>query len=170
MKEKTRYETEVKIRIDRAKLEEMTKFLGTAEYFNQRNVFYQTGSSFIRLRREKGNTVVTYKGPRQDDRFGSREELEFSLEGEEKCDLLVTMFEKMGITKTLRYEKRRAEYNFGPCKICLDDTSKGNFVEIESSYNDNIEKTMAFFGLKEKDIEKRSYLDLFKEVCDGETK
>jgi len=156
-------ETEVKIKVDDSKLEEMTSFLGNPEFFDQTNIFYQVGNGFLRLRREKGKAIITYKGERIEDKFGSREEIELSLEGEEQIDVLRKMFGKMGMNETLYYHKKRAQFDFGLCKIFLDRTSKGCFVEIEANYDKNIEKAMAFFGLEEKDIEKRSYFEMFRQ-------
>ncbi len=160
-------ETEVKIRVDSIKLEEITGFLGRPKYFNQTNLIYQNSHGFLRLRKEKGNTVVTYKGFRMNDKFGSREEIELSLAGEEQFELLRLMLEKMGMAETLYYDKERAEFNFGLCKVFLDSTAKGDFVEIEARDTRDIEKAMAFFGLKQKDIEKRSYLELLRQENEG---
>jgi len=156
-------ETEVKVRVDDTKLEEMTSFLGNPEYFNQINLFYQNGGGFLRLRQEKGKTVITYKGERRDDKFGSREEIELLLEGEEQVEVLRKIFEKMGMNETLYYEKNRAQFDFGRCKIFLDLTPKGSFVEIEAKYPRDIEKAMRFFGLEDKNIEKRSYLEILRD-------
>jgi len=155
-------ETEVKIKINNSKLEEMTYFLGNPEFFDQTNIFYQVGNGFLRLRREKGRTIITYKGEKIEDKFGSREEIELSLGGEEQIDVLRKIFGKIGMNETLYYHKTRAQFDFGRCKIFLDRTTKGNFIEIEAKYERDIEKAMRFFGLEEKDIEKRSYLEMLK--------
>ena len=155
-------ETEVKIKVNDSKLEEITSFLGNPEYFNQTNLIYQNGTGFLRLRQEKGKTVITYKGERIKDKFGSREEIELSLEGEKQFDVLRKMFGKIGMNETLYYDKNRAKFNFRRCKVFLDCTQKGYFVEIEAVYPQDIEKAMRFFGLEDKDIEKRSYLEILK--------
>jgi len=159
-------ETEVKIKVDSSKLEQITAFLGKPEYFTQTNIIYSNGKGILRLRAEKGNTVVTYKGPRMNDEFGSREEIEVSFEGDEKFHSLRLMLEKIGLTETLCYNKNRAEFDFRHCKICLDSTSKGDFIEIEAKYSKDIKKAMAFFNLNTRDIEKRSYLELLG--CTGD--
>jgi len=155
-------ETEVKIRVKENKLEGIASFFGNPEYFNQTNLIYQNRAGFLRLRQEKGNTVITYKGERIKDKFGSREEIEISLEGEEQFKVLRKIFGKIGMNETLYYDKNRAQFNFGQCRIFLDCTQKGYFVEIEAKNSKNIEKAMTFFGLEEKDIEKRSYQEILK--------
>jgi predicted adenylyl cyclase CyaB len=156
-------EQEVKIKIDEDKKREITAFLGKPDYFNQINLIYRNNDGFLRLRKEKGNTVITYKGPRRDEILGCREELEVSLPGEEAFSTFKEILGRMGMNNPFFYEKWRAEYSLASCKVCLDSTKVGDFVEIESHYSNRIEKLMQMFGLREEDIEKRNYLELLLE-------
>lgn len=157
-------EREVKIRVDSVKLEEITGFLRNPEYFSQENIIYQNSVGFLRLRKEKGHAVITYKGPRRNDKVGSREETEISVQGEDNFKVLRQIFEKMGLAETFYYNKLRACFDFGPCSICLDQVRGGDYIEIEGRCERDIVKAMKFFNLNEKDIEKRSY----QEILGGE--
>jgi len=150
-------ETEVKIKVDNKKVKEIIKFLGDPKYFNQTNLIYQNCNGFLRLRKEKGNTIITSKGERKDDKFGSREEIEFSIKGEKGFSILRKILEKIGLKETFYYYKKRACFEFGLCLICLDCVTNGTYLEIESKSNEDISRTINFFDLYEKDIERRAY-------------
>lgn len=150
-------ETEVKIKINEQKVKEIIKFLGNPEYFNQTNLIYQNCNGFLRLRKEKGNTIITSKGKRKDDKFGSREEIEFSIQGEKAFNILRQILKKIGLEETFYYDKKRACFEFGLCLICLDLVANGTYLEIEAKSNEDISRTIDFFDLDKKDIERRAY-------------
>jgi adenylate cyclase class 2 len=73
--------------------------------------------------------VVTMKGPLQAGPFKSREELEFSVDDVEAAK---TVFERLGYSLELSFEKRRESWTLDGCKIELDEMPIfGTFVEIE---------------------------------------
>ena len=155
-------EREAKIRLDNKKLKEITDFLGQPDYFEQTNIIYPMDEGFLRLRKEKNQTIVTYKGERRGDKLGSRREYEFNLDINQ-FPVLKDVFEKIGLEESLYFTKKRAVYDFGPCKLFIDHIPSQTYLEIEGEYEQDILKTMNFFGFSEKDIEKRSYFEIMKE-------
>ena len=69
-------ETEVKIKITDDELEQVISILGNAEFVFQKNIVYKIPKGYLRVRFEDKIAILTYKGERKNDLFGSREELE----------------------------------------------------------------------------------------------
>jgi|TARA_B100002003_G_scaffold248004_1_gene280708 predicted adenylyl cyclase CyaB len=155
-------ETEVKIKISDEKLEEITSLMGSPDYFEQTNVIYAMPVGFLRLRKEKNKTIITYKGAPLDDRFHSRQEYESDL-GLEQFPVLKDILGNIGLEETLSFTKKRAEFSLGHCKLFIDHIEGGIYFEIEAKYERDIPKAMSFFGLKEEDIEKRSYFQILQD-------
>src|SRR4051794_25938826 len=61
--------------------------------------------------------VITHKGPQQPGAFKNREETE--LEVPDAADAL-RLLEKLGLRRTLSFEKRRETWKLGGCKVGLD--------------------------------------------------
>jgi predicted adenylyl cyclase CyaB len=154
-------EREVKINMGCKKLKQLTSILGTPNYFQQTNIIYDLPEGFLRLRKEKNNTVITYKSERINDKFGSREELEFELE-ENQFPIIRQIFEMMGLKETLHFNKKRAEYKTDYSKLFIDHMPTGIYLEIEAESDEYITHTMKKLGFDEKDIEKKSYFELMQ--------
>ena len=94
----------------------------------------------LRLRREGGRTLVTFKGPPQpvgptgpqDPPYTMklREEHETAVDDGEALERVL---EGLGLIPAFRYEKYREEYAGPDVIIAIDETPVGTFVEIEGS-------------------------------------
>ena len=82
----------------------------------------------LRVRTESGKSLMTFKGPVQPSRMKLREEHETVVgDGE----VLLRVFEELGLHVWFRYEKYREEYAAEDVTIAADETPIGTFVEIE---------------------------------------
>src|SRR4051812_1610149 len=66
----------------------------------------------------KEHHVVTMKGPRQQGKFKTREEVEFETDDFEATALVFT---KLGYPLELMFEKRRESWKLDDCKVELDE-------------------------------------------------
>ncbi len=84
----------------------------------------------LRVRVENGKSRLTYKGPVQPSAMKLREEIETVVgDGE----ILLRVFEELGMHVWFRYEKFREEFAHEDVIIAVDETPVGVFVEIEGS-------------------------------------
>lgn len=110
--------------------------------------------SVLRLRTFDGRGIFTLKGPKLKSKFKKRIEVETEVDPK----AVRTMLQLLGFKVVARYEKKREEFKLGPAHVTLDNLGKfGWFVEVEAPEN-QIEKTAAKLGLKER--EERSYLEM----------
>ena len=85
--------------------------------------------STLRLRRARGEAILTYKGPaRFEGGLKKREERETRVSDAAQTEAIL---QGLGFTRKFRYEKRREEWRLQECLIALDETPIGRFVEIE---------------------------------------
>ena len=82
----------------------------------------------IRIRTEAGRSLVTFKGPAQPSAMKLREEIE-TVVGDGQ--VLLTVFEQLGLKVWFRYEKYREEFAADDVTVALDETPVGTYVEIE---------------------------------------
>ena len=82
----------------------------------------------LRVRVENGKSRVTFKGPVQPSKMKLREEHE-TLVGD--GEVLLTIFEELGLHVWFRYEKYREEFSHEDVIVAIDETPVGVFVEIE---------------------------------------
>jgi adenylate cyclase class 2 len=82
----------------------------------------------LRVRVENGKSRVTFKGPVQPAAMKLREELE-TLIGD--GEVLLRVFEELGLHVWFRYEKYREEFSHEDVIVAIDETPVGVFVEIE---------------------------------------
>jgi adenylate cyclase class 2 len=88
-----------------------------------------TDGSMLRLRQHGGRNLLTLKGPvSYRGVIKVREELEV-----EFSDLsrMVEIFDSLGFSVIMKYEKDREEWLFEEYSVVLDHTPMGNFVEVE---------------------------------------
>ena len=84
----------------------------------------------LRVRVENGKSRLTFKGPVQPSAMKLREEVETVVgDGE----ILLRVFEEIGLHVWFRYEKYREEYAHEDVIVAVDETPVGVFVEIEGS-------------------------------------
>lgn len=82
----------------------------------------------LRVRVENGKSRVTFKGPVQPSAMKVREEQE-TLIGD--GEVLLRVFEELGLHVWFRYEKYREEFSHEDVTVAIDETPVGVFVEIE---------------------------------------
>jgi adenylate cyclase, class 2 len=84
----------------------------------------------LRVRRENGKSRITFKGPVQPSAMKLREELE-TVVGD--GDVLLRVFEELGLHIWFRYEKYREEFAHEDVIVAIDETPVGVYIEIEGS-------------------------------------
>lgn len=113
----------------------------------------------LRLRREGGHTLLTFKGPVRPGAMKERDEHETLVAD---GDVLLAIFGELGLRPWFRYEKYREEFAAEDVVIAIDETPIGVFVEIEGS-EAHIERTAAALGKTRGDYVTHSYRELFLE-------
>ncbi|MDQ3214251.1 MAG: class IV adenylate cyclase [Acidobacteriota bacterium] len=111
----------------------------------------------LRIRMESGKSRVTIKGPVQPSVMKLREEFE-TLVGD--GEVLLRIFEELGLRIWFRYEKYREEFSREDVIIAVDETPVGVYVEIEGSER-GIAATAAALGRTPGDYIVDSYRALF---------
>ncbi len=119
----------------------------------------------LRLRRDVHN-LLTYKGVSSDD-HGARSRVEIQTQ---VADFEATrrLFEALGYSVIMTYEKYRCEYEVDEGRISMDEMPYGNFVEIEAESAEKIQQLCQFLSL---DWSKRvfySYAELFSLIKDAD--
>ena len=105
----------------------------------------------LRLRSDsKGGrdlSILTYKGPKEQDDYKRRVELETEVSDAEAMELLLG---SLGYVKALAFNKRRRLWELQGCEVALDELPLlGAFVEIEGPDSDTIAKVQASLGLSD---------------------
>jgi adenylate cyclase, class 2 len=119
--------------------------------------------SALRIRMENGKSRITFKGPVQPSVMKAREELETVVgDGE----MLLRVFEELGLSVWFRYEKYREEFSHEDVIIAVDETPVGVYVEIEGSEH-GIEAAAAALGRTPSDYIVDSYRGLFLQQRDA---
>lgn len=111
----------------------------------------------LRVRMECGKSRVTFKGPVQPSAVKTREEVETVVgDGE----VLLRVFEELGLHVWFRYEKYREEYAHEDVIVAIDETPVGVFVELEGG-EQGIAAMAEALGRSESDYVLDSYRGLF---------
>ena len=98
-----------------------------ALYDNGEKRLYARGSA-LRLRREGGRALLTFKGPVEAGPMKTREEIESAVgDG----DAVAAMLASLGFAPWFRYQKYREELRAPGVVVAIDETPAGVFVEIE---------------------------------------
>jgi adenylate cyclase class 2 len=111
----------------------------------------------LRIRTESGKSLMTYKGPVQPSRMKLRPEHETIISDGE---VMLRVFEELGLHVWWRYEKYREEYSAEDVTIALDETPIGTFVEVEGGEHGILTMTEAL-GRSPADFVLDSYRGLF---------
>jgi predicted adenylyl cyclase CyaB len=163
-------EIEVKIRIDDIKnIQEKILELGAKlekERFHEENILYDFHSKTLykkeqalRLRRMNKKSFLTFKGPLQKSRkFKIREEYETEVKNEKQ---LRKILKSLNLIPAFNYEKYRTVFRKKGLKISLDETSIGNFIELEGE-REKIVKFARALGVSKKEFIKLDYAQLIK--------
>ena len=122
----------------------------------------------LRVRVENGKSRVTFKGPVQPSAMKIREEDE-TLVGD--GEVLLKIFEELGLHIWFRYEKYREEFSRDDVIVAIDETPVGVFVEIEGG-EQGIEAAATALGRSPADYILDSYRSLFlqhRDACGSTT-
>ena len=147
-------ETEVKIKLNEEDLNRITNMLGEPSFVLQKNIVYKLPKGYLRVRFEQEKVILTCKGDRMEDKFGSRREIEFFVDSN-----ILKVFEMMGLKKECIYLKKRANYSLNDCIVSLDIINGEKYIEVEGN-EENILKVLDELLLNEKEIERRAYWEI----------
>ena len=119
----------------------------------------------LRLRRQiigdSESIILTYKGPRQEARFKSRQEIEIDVSD---FEVAAELLAALGYEKSLVFEKRRQVWRLADCAVCLDELPLlGSFVEIEASGEHQIADALDKMKLAHLPHVNESYAQLMRE-------
>ena len=165
---------ETEIKIPASDLERLRTRLRAAgaravsECHDEHNTLYDDESErlaaagrVLRLRKACGQNLLTWKGPaRFDGGIRSREELETSVED---AGILERIFAGLDLRPRFRYEKRREEFALHDCRVALDETPIGSFVEVEGA-PDRIRAVLSDLALDAGDAVVASYPSLYRSL------
>jgi adenylate cyclase class 2 len=99
---------------------------------------------------------MTFKGPRQHGQLKSRDETEVTI-GD--FDAAAALLGCLGFTRVLSFEKRRASWSLGGCRVELDEVPYlGVFVEIEGPREDAVLKVREMLQLSDRPMVRASYI------------
>jgi len=169
-------ETEIKVRIDDLPAIRNTLMGMGAQVLQERQLEEDTFYDFrdraltrkkisLRLRQRGRRTILTLKGaPRPSRRFKIREESETEVRNEKQARRIL---KSLGLVPVFRYSKQRALLRLGRVRLCLDETSIGNFMEIEGERN-RITALLRSLGIPLQAMIKRDYVAMLQEA--GRTK
>jgi adenylate cyclase class 2 len=116
----------------------------------------------LRLRREKAGRrerlILAYKGPKQQDDYKKRAEVELGVSDADGTELL---FAALGYHKALAFNKRRRLWRLQECEVALDELPLlGAFVEIEGPDSRTILHVQEMLGLSDVPHTMDSYASL----------
>jgi adenylate cyclase, class 2 len=137
--------------------------LETNTFFDtpKRSLLHADSGLRIRIAVSAGNKshcTVTMKGPLQQHKLKSREEIEFAVDSPKAVEKL---FQKLGYQPTLAFEKRRESWTWKNCKIELDELPYlGKFVEIEGPTEKQILSVRKSLGLSGLPLISRGYISM----------
>ena len=134
-------------------------------YFDDAKAGFRKTDRCLRLRRElvgkKEKVFLTYKGPKQEDNFKKRQQLEVEVTDGDSMEKLLSA---LAYKKVLALEKRRQIWRLGGCEVALDQLPLlGDFVEIEGPDDAKIADVQKNLGLSDLPHIKESYASLMEE-------
>lgn len=133
-------------------------------FFDTEDRSLLTSGEGLRLRLHRDDAtggerhIITWKGPRRMGPLKSREEVELEVDG---ADAAARLLECLGYVRTLSFEKRRESWEFGGCKIELDEVPHlGLFVEVEGPDEQTVLSVREHLGLSSRPLIKGGYMSL----------
>jgi adenylate cyclase class 2 len=113
----------------------------------------------LRVRRVNKKIFLTFKGATLKSRkFKIREEYETEVKNGKQ---LKKILKSLGLQPVFNYNKHRTVFRKKKLKICLDETSVGNFLELEGQQNEIVRFAEAL-QFSKKDFIKTDYIQLIK--------
>jgi len=134
-------------------------------YFDDSDMVLTSTDRCMRIRRQlvggREDVILTYKGPKEKDKFKRRRELELEVKDSVSAE---EFFSVLGYEKVLSFEKKRQVYHLGDCEIALDEVPLlGDFVEIEGPSAEKIVNVQKVLGLSDVPHITQSYADMIRE-------
>ncbi len=148
-------EIEAKIKLEKREFNRIKKQLGCPRFSAQYNWILPLENGFLRIRKEKSKTTLTFKSNRENAKFNQRKEIETRIKNSKITEILKNL-------NVIFYKKKRATAKFNNCIVSFDIINKGFYIEIEGK-TENIEKTISLLRLEDYKIESKSYLDIIYE-------
>ena len=113
----------------------------------------------LRIRYINKKTFLTFKGqPQPSRKFKIREEYETEVKNRKHLEKIL---KSLGLAPVFQYQKYRTIYQKKHLKICLDETTVGNFLELEGQRN-NIVNFAQALGFTKQEYIKTDYIQLIK--------
>ena len=142
-------------------------------YFDTPDHAFQQTDAGLRLRRERdaesGETRcrVTFKGKQGEGTLKRREELESDVSD---ADAVEAIFAKLGLVRSLRFEKRRETWSLDGCEVVLDELPVlGTFVEIEGPDEAAVMAVRGKLGLGNAPLITTGYAALLADAAGGKS-
>jgi len=131
-------------------------------YFDDEKSSFAKNNKCLRLRLQSiendKTAFLTYKGPKQEDDFKKRLEIEIQVSDVESAENLLSV---LGYKSKLVIEKKRKIWQLCSCFVALDNLpSLGCFVEIEGPDNSKIAEVQKKLGLGNIRHIRESYAEL----------
>ena len=129
------------------------------QLFDRPEADLRRAGQLLRLRHSGGRATVTYKGPKTEGRYKSREEIEFDVSD---ANAFLQTLDRLGYTGGFRYEKQRTKFARPdePGIVTIDETPIGVFMELEGPA-EWIDQTAACLGFSPADYITASYASLY---------
>jgi adenylate cyclase, class 2 len=115
----------------------------------------------LRVRRDGGESVLTFKNPVDHATIKVREEIETRIAD---ADRLITILQHLGYIPWFSYEKYREEFTHDGVIVAIDETPVGTFVELEGPES-GIAAIAQALGREPADYVLESYRTLFVRYC-----
>jgi len=134
-------------------------------YFDDDKSSFRNSDQALRLRQQvtagSEKNLLTYKGPKQNDNFKKRQEIEVEIEDHEPGEQLLCA---LGFKRVLVFEKKRRIWRLANCVVAVDRLPLlGGFVEIEGPDDEKIAGVQRDLGLSDLPHIVQSYADLMEE-------
>ena len=134
-------------------------------YFDDKEDSLIDSDRCLRLRKQHDHGdetfELTYKGQRQNHCFKSRREIGLKLE---KAEEIMEVFNALGYSERLAFEKKRQIWRTNGCEIALDELPLiGKFVEIEGPNDKSIAATQKKLGMGHLKHIEHSYAHLIEQ-------
>ena len=163
-------EIEIKIKIDdpqsiKNKILARGALLHRERYFEKNSLYdypkmvLYLGNEALRLRKINKKTFLTFKGAEKKSRkFKIREEYETEIKNERQ---IIKILKSLGLKQVFSYEKYRTVFIYKKLKICLDELTIGDYLELEGQQSD-IVRFASLLGYSKKDFIKSDYIQMLK--------
>ena len=163
-------EIEIKIKIDdpqsiKTKILASGASLHRERYFEKNTLYdFPKGDLYeknqaLRLRKINKKTLLTFKGAEKKSRkFKIREEYETEIKNERQ---IIKILKSLGLKTVFSYEKYRTVFIYKKLKICLDELTVGDYLELEGQQSD-IVRFARLLGYSKKDFIKSDYIQMLK--------